>query len=159
MCFHGTLIRFAVLASLLLSSGVRAGGVPGSIPSAAPGCGVDAPPPDAGAYVTPGGFLLVYPRNAALPDNYSGCKTLWVVQGPGSLPRLMRLYFREGRLTAAEAYDGRGGGAPSATCSAPFDAPGCEGVADSPLTALRLATWPRLCIDNADAPACSAEPE
>lgn len=159
MCLHGTFIRLAGLASLLLSSGVRAGDVPASIPSAAPGCSVHAAPPDAGAYVTPGGFLLVYPRNAALSGKYSGCKTLWVVQGPGSLPRLMRLYFREGRLSAAEAYDGRGGSAPLTTCSAPFDAPGCQGMADSPLVALRLATWPRLCIDNADAPACSAEPE
>ena len=136
-----------------------AGAAAESIPPAAPACSVDAPPPDAGAYVTPGGFLLVYPRNAALTSDYTGCKTLWVMKGPESLPRLMRLYFRVGRLAAAEVFDGRGGRMPTTTCFAPFDAPGCQGIAASPLAALRLVSWPRLCVDNADAPVCSEEPE
>jgi hypothetical protein len=41
---------------------------------AAPNCSVDQPPPDAGAAAMPGGFLLVYPRNAQLSDSYTGCK-------------------------------------------------------------------------------------
>lgn len=43
---------------------------------AGPTCTVDRPPPDAGLYATPGGFLMVHPRNAALSDGYTGCKTL-----------------------------------------------------------------------------------
>ena len=49
----------------------------------APNCSVDQPPSDSGAFGTPGGFLLVYPRNAGLSDRYTGCKTLWVVDAPG----------------------------------------------------------------------------
>jgi hypothetical protein len=73
----------------------------------APNCAVEQPPPDAGAYATPGGFLLVHPRNAGLTDGYTGCKVLWVVDAPDRFHRLMVLYFERGKLRVAQGYDGR----------------------------------------------------
>lgn len=124
----------------------------------APHCSVDQPPPDAGAYGTPGGFLLVHPRNAALSDGYSGCKTLWVVHAPERIHRLMTLYFERGKLRVARIYDGRGAPEPRATCSLPGPASGCDGVESNPLTALRLPTWPRICMTRPEAPPCAKEP-
>jgi len=122
-------------------------------------CAVDQPPPEAGAYGTPGGFLLVHPRNASLSDGYTGCKVLWVVDAPDRFHRLMTLYFERGRLRIAQAYDGRGASQPRATCSFPGPAPGCDGVESNPLTALKLPTWPRNCMTRADAPHCAKEPD
>ena len=125
----------------------------------APNCNVNEPPPDAGAYVTPGGFLLVHPRNAALPDSYTGCKTLWVVDAPDRFHRLMILYFERGKLRAARGYDGRGENQVRATCTLPGTAPECAGVESHPLSALKLATLPRNCMKQPDAPACRREPD
>ena len=72
------------------------------LPAAAAGI-----PADAGTYVTPGGFLLVWPRNAGFARDYSGCRTLWVMQSADDTPLLMRLYFRSGRLEAVQGFDGR----------------------------------------------------
>jgi len=128
------------------------------IPDAA-NCAVDQPPADAGAYGTPGGFLLVYPRNAGLSDGYTGCKALWVVDAPDRFHRLLTLYFERGKLRVARVYDGRGSNDLRATCTFPGPAPGCDGAASNPLTALRLPTWPRNCMAQPDAPPCAKEPD
>lgn len=122
-------------------------------------CAVDQPPPDAGAFATPGGFLLVHPRNAQLPDSYTGCKVLWIVDAPDRFHRLITLYFERGNLRIAQAYDGRGATQPRATCTLPGRAPGCDGVESNPLAALKLPTWPRICMTRPDAPQCKKEPD
>lgn len=126
---------------------------------AAPNCAVDEPPSDAGAFATPGGFLLVHPRNADLSDSYTGCKVVWVVAAPDRFHRLATLYFERGELRIAQAYDGRGGKQPRATCTLPGTAPGCGGLEGNPLAALKLPTWPRKCMAPTDAPECAKEPE
>jgi len=125
----------------------------------APNCATDRPPPDAGAFATPGGFLLVHPRNAQLSDSYTGCKVLWVADAPDRFHRLMILYFERGKLRIAQAYDGRGANQPRATCTLPGHAPECAGVESNPLAALRLPTWPRICMTRPDAAQCTKEPD
>jgi len=124
---------------------------------AAPNCAVDQPPPDAGIFATPGGFLLVHPRNAQLSDSYTGCKVLWVADAPGRFIRLTTLYFENGRLRIAQAYEKSG--ASRGTCKLPGQSPGCEGLESNPLAALNLATWPRICMTRPDAPQCKKEPD
>jgi hypothetical protein len=131
-----------------------------SIPSTAPNCSIKEPPQSAGAYATPGGFLLVHPRNAELRDDYTGCKSLWVVDAPDRFNRLMTLYFEGGKLRVVVAYDGRGeSDAPRATCTLPAGGPACEGVEGNELAALRLATWPRSCMSDPDAAVCAKDPD
>jgi hypothetical protein len=130
-----------------------------AIPTSAPGCALKQPPDSAGAYVTPGGFVLIHPRNAELSDAYTGCKHAWVVD-TDRINRLMTLYFKKGHLRGVVAYDGRGETSePRATCVLPRDAASCEGVDDNPLTALRVPTYPRRCMEKPDDPACAGEPE
>jgi len=124
---------------------------------AAPNCAVDQPPPDAGIFATPGGFLLVHPRNAQLSDSYTGCKVLWVADAPGRFIRLTTLYFEGGRLRIAHSYNKDG--STRGTCTLPGPSRECEGVESNPLAALRLPTWPRVCITPTDAPQCKREPE
>jgi len=164
-----------LLAAALLSSSAYAGNAaaPGAaaggertpaaaltIPSSAPNCSIKEPPQSAGAYATPGGFLLVHPRNAELRDDYTGCKSLWVVDAPDRFNRLMTLYFERGKLRVVVAYDGRGeSDAPRATCTLPAGGPACEGVEGNELAALRLATWPRSCMSDPDAAVCAKDPD
>ena len=122
-------------------------------------CAVDQPPSDAGAYVTPGGFLLVYPRNAKLSDSYTGCKVIWVVDAPDRFHRLMILYFERGKLRVAQGYDGRAENQLRATCKLPDAAPECAGVESHPLSALKLPTLPRNCMTRPEAPHCQKEPD
>lgn len=152
-------IRLPILlfAGLAASSGVLAG-PPAGIPADGRHCALQAPPPDAGAYVTPGGFLLAFPRNRGVGRDYTGCRTLWVVQGPDDTPLLMRLYFRGGRLAVAEAQDGRGG-REVRRCVQPSTDRACAGLQDNPLVALDLPTLPRICTEQPDEPACAQDPE
>ena len=147
--------RLAVTVLLSISAMTRAFA---QMPDA-PNCAVDQPPSDAGAYATPGGFLLVHPRNARLSDGYTGCKGLWVVDAPDRFHRLMILYFERGKLRFAQVYDGRGGSQLRATCSWPGAAPACDGAESNPLTALKLPTWPRDCMTRPEAPQCAKEPD
>jgi len=125
----------------------------------APNCALMRPPADAGVYVTPGGFLLVHPRNAALSETYTGCKQVWVMRPPGDAALLMRVYFEQGRRTSAQAFDGHGGQTPVADCKLGDRSASCAGLDDNPLAALYLATWPRRCADDADKPECARDPE
>jgi hypothetical protein len=124
---------------------------------AAPNCRVDKPPPDAGLYATPGGFLMVHPRNAGLSDGYTGCKTLWVVDTPDRFIRMVTLYFEQGRLRVAQSYNKDGSS--RGTCMLPGQLAGCEGVESNPLTALRMPTWPRSCMDRPNDAQCAKEPD
>ena len=146
------MVRFAMALLFLLGMRASLAQIP-----AAPNCTVDRPPPDGGLYATPGGFLLVHPRNAALSDRYTGCKTLWVVDAPDRVIRLMILYFENGRLRVVRAFDKEG--SIRGTCTLPGTAPGCEGVESNPLTALQLPTWPRSCMDRPTDPQCAKDPD
>ncbi|EGK71532.1 hypothetical protein METUNv1_02221 [Methyloversatilis universalis FAM5] len=147
-------IRLLLSCACLSWLSVAAAGIPAD----GRHCGLTRPPADAGAYVTPGGFLLVWPRNAGFARDYSGCRTLWVMQSADDTPLLMRLYFPGGRLEAVQGFDGRGGQS-ARTCVRPFDAPGCGGIEGNPLTAPDLPTWPRLCTEQPEHPACRRDPE
>jgi len=124
---------------------------------AAPNCAVDQPPADAGVSATPGGFLLVHPRNVALTDRYTGCKTLWVVDTPERFIRMATLYFENGNLRIAHTYNKDG--STRGTCTLPGQVKGCEGAESNPLAALRMATWPRICMTRPDEAQCKREPD
>jgi hypothetical protein len=153
-------VAFVAVASDAGRSRAETSGGSPAIPSGAANCSVEQPPKDAGAYVAPGGFLLVHPRNQALPDGYTGCKGLWVVDAPDRIHRLMTLYFEAGKLRVAVAYDGRGETkTPRAVCTLPGSSPGCEDIDSNPLAALRVPTYPRACMDDPDKPECAEDPE
>ena len=73
------------------------------IPMQATHCAINTPPPAAGLAATPGGFVMVFPRNDALPKDYTGCKLMWIVNGE-QRPRFATLYFDNGKLAVAAAY-------------------------------------------------------
>lgn len=150
--------RAGLLGSVLIAQACATGSQR-TWPDDAPNCSVPTPPESAGAYVTPGGFLLVHPRNAQFGRAYTGCRTIWVVQDPQRTPLLMRQYFENGELRTVEAWNGRGGASPVARCAARDDEPRCAGLADNPLMSHDLPTWPRFCIEQAERPECSADPE
>src|SRR6188768_2545263 len=74
------------------------------VPAQAMHCALTVPPAQAGIAGTPGGFVMVFPRNDALTDNFSGCKLLWVVDGD-KMMRFATLYFKNGKLAIAIAHD------------------------------------------------------
>lgn len=140
------------------------------VPAGATNCAVTAPPTTAGLFGTPGGFVMVFPRNDGLTDRYTGCKALWVVDVDRML-RLATLYFENGTLARAIAHDVRdpkGGvegacdiktgktllpGKPrSATDAA------CRGFEGEELYGLRVPTWPRRCLTEPDAAVCKQDP-
>lgn len=161
----------ALAAALLVPAAASAAPRLADLVPAAPHCQLAAAPPDAGLAVTPGGFVLVHPRNAALPANYSGCKSLWVDAEPGRYARFATLVFERGRLIRAIAHDPRAGGAivgacayPGGTSLMPGDDPraparACDGADREPFYGLRLATWPRRCAADPDAAICRGDPE
>jgi hypothetical protein len=135
-----------------------------------PNCKLTAPPAAAGLAATPGGFVMVYPRNDALPDTYTGCKLLWVVDGERYL-RLATLYFKSGKLKTAAAHDVRDAAAElDAACAFPegksllaetgikMKDQGCAGFEREEFYALHLPTWPRRCLSQPDAAVCQQDP-
>ena len=150
----GRRIVLAVIAILAFACAMPA--ALAQIPNA-PNCSVNQPPADAGAAGFPGGFLLVHPRNAALPDRYTGCKTIWVVDAPDRFIRIMTLYFEKGRLHVAHSFNKDGSS--RGTCGLPGQSPGCEDLETNPLAALRMPTWPRICIAPTSDPRCTKDPE
>lgn len=140
------------------------------VPADAPNCRVSAPPASAGIFATPGGFVIVFPRNDALTDRYTGCKLLWIADTDRT-PRLATLYFERGQLTRAVAHDVRdAGGAVEAACAFPegrsllpnagrrLGDAACRGFSGESLYALRVPTWPRSCMTKPDDAVCSADP-
>lgn len=168
--------RFARLALLpaalsTLSSIVSAQTLRDLVPMKAPHCAVTMPPAEAGIAATPGGFVMVFPRNAALPRDYTGCKVLWVLDGDRPL-RLATLLFEGGALRTAVAHDVRSATASiDAACAFPagksllpkagrrLPDSACAGIAAEPFYGLHLPTWPRNCLNDADAAVCRKDPE
>jgi len=140
------------------------------IPPSAASCTLAPPPPQAGIAVTPGGFVMVFPRNDAITDRYTGCKQLWIVDGT-NMRRFATLYFKNGVLAVAAAHNIRdSAGTMTAACAFPegksllpssgqraTDA-GCKGFSGESLYALRLPTWPRSCLTETQAAVCVADP-
>lgn len=165
------LIAGAIIALVILPRTSRAQSLPDSlVPSGATNCRVTTPPAASGLTVTPGGFVLVFPRNAAIAERYTGCKTLWIVDTERT-PRLATLYFERGELARAVAHDVRDpSGAVTGACAFPaarsllpnsgarFDDAACEGITGESMYALRLATWPRSCLSTPDAAVCKEAP-
>ncbi len=65
-----------VIPLLLLATTALAQVASDVIPASAANCAVESPPAAVGLVATPGGFVMVFPRNDALPKPYTGCKTL-----------------------------------------------------------------------------------
>jgi hypothetical protein len=160
--------------SLLLGATTAASGasVGDFVPRGAANCAIGAPPMDAGLAGTPGGFVIVRPRNAALPARYTGCKVMWVDANPGDWQRFAALYFENGELRRLVAHDARrGGDEVRAACAYPrgnsllpgTDAtvtnPACAGVREEPFYGLHLPTWPRRCATDPDHAACRSDPK
>lgn len=130
-----------------------------------PSCTLATAPDDAGLVATPGGFMLVHPRNADLPDDYTGCKTLWVMDVDPAPWRWATLWFRDGRLqrvvsTLKGAPAPRVCDMPGVTLATGYaPAPACEGLDDHPWVSLRLPSWPRACAGDAPPAVCEKEPE
>ena len=130
-----------------------------------PSCARVAAPDDAGVVATPGGFMLVHPRSADLPDDYTGCKTLWVMDVDPAPWRWATLWFRGGRLQRVVSHS-RDAAAPR-VCDMPgatppaghASAPACEGLDDHPWIALRLPSWPRACAAENPPAICEGAPE
>ena len=140
------------------------------VPAQATHCALAVPPAQAGISVTPGGFVMVFPRNDALTDNFTGCKLLWVVDGDKTM-RFATLYFRNGKLAIAVAHDVRdSAGAIAGACALPegksllpksgrkISDAACKGFTDDSFYALRLPTWPRSCLTEIRAAGCVADP-
>ena len=141
------------------------------VPAKAPNCAVTAPPPDAGIAATPGGFAVVFPRNAALPRDYTGCKVLWVLDGDRPR-RLATLYFDGGVLRTAVAHDARSdGGKVDAACAFPagksllpkagrrLPDSGCAGFGGEAFYGLHLPTWPQSCLSAPESDVCKKDPD
>ena len=162
----------ACLLSLLATAATTAAAqtVAKLVPAGATHCALAAPPAQAGVAVTPGGFVMVFPRNDALSDNFTGCKLLWVVDSD-KRKRFATLYFTNGKLAIAIAHDVRDSvGSVVGACAFPggtsllpkggqqvSDA-GCRGFADDGFYALRLPTWPQSCLKETKAAVCLADP-
>lgn len=141
------------------------------VPIQAANCAVVAPPAGAGIAATPGGFVMVFPRNAALPKDYTGCKALWVLDGERPL-RFATLLFERGVLRTGVAHDIHSPtGAVEGACAFPggksllpkagrrLPDSACSGLAADAFYGLHLPTWPRTCLTTPDAPVCTRDPE
>ena len=140
------------------------------LPVSAAHCSLTTPPPDAGIAPTPGGFVMVFPRNAQLSDRFTGCKTLWIVD-TDEIRRFATLYFVEGTLKTAVAHNSRDPAAPlDGACAFPegrsllpasgrqIEDSACRGFAEDSFYGLRLATWPRSCLTDEKAAVCRQDP-
>lgn len=165
--------EFLLFSSMLvlLSSSSLAQPPPDLVPRQAPHCAVAIPPDSAGLAATPGGWVMVFPRNLALRKDYSGCKVLWIVDGERYL-RFATLVFERGVLRTAVAYDIRSAaGEPEAACRFPegkslmpntgrkMADTGCAGLGTESFYGLYLPTWPRMCMHSPDSAECSRAPD
>lgn len=140
------------------------------VPAQATHCALTVPPAQAGIAGTPGGFVMVFPRNDALTDNFTGCKLLWVVDGD-KMMRFATLYFKNGKLAIAIAHDVRdSASAIAGACAIPegrsllpnvgrkVSDDACRGFTEDSFYALRLPTWPRSCLTETRAAVCLGDP-
>jgi hypothetical protein len=143
------------------------------IPAAAPNCAIETPPPAVGLAATPGGFVMVFPRNDALPKQYTGCKLMWIVGNVSGeqRQRFVTLYFEDGKLSIAAAHNTRDpAGRLDGACAFPagksllpnagraFKDPACAGSANEPFYQLHLPTWPVVCLTDPKAAVCQQDP-
>lgn len=129
-------------------------------PETEPSCAAATPPADAGAVATPGGFMLVHPRNDRIADDYSGCKTLWIYDDPEVPRRWATLRFVRGQLARAVIWRRDAEGIADRVCDRPASAqaPECSGAEGNELTALHLPSWPRVCMTQPDRKECAQDP-
>jgi hypothetical protein len=167
---HRDLICRSAVLLALWPLPVYAQSVQEIIAAAEPNCALESPPVAAGIAATPGGFVMVYPRNEALPKHYTGCKTLWLVDGE-RFPRMATLYFKGGVLLTAAAHNVRdASGRLDAACAFPegksllpnagrqIKDAGCSGFSGEPFYRLHLPTWPRRCMADPNAAVCQQDP-
>lgn len=163
-------IRHVFPLWLLLANAAVAQVASDFIPATAPNCAIETPPATVGLVATPGGFVMVYPRNDALQKPYTGCKTLWVVTGERP-PRFATLYFKDGNLVVVAAHNIRdASGRLDGACAFPegkslmsnagreVKDSGCTGFAKEGFYQLYVPTWPRLCMTDPKAEVCQQEP-
>lgn len=143
-----------------LASNASAGEVPASWFPAEPSCQAMEVPADAGTVVTPGGFMLVHPRNDRIVDDYTGCKTLWIYDDPEVPRRWATLRFVRGELVRAVIWRRDAQDVADRVCDRPASAqaPDCSGVEGNELVALRLPSWPRACMTDPDREECAQDP-
>ncbi len=140
------------------------------IPAQAAHCALAEPPAQAGLVATPGGFVMMFPRNDAMTERFTGCKLLWVVDGE-RMRRMATLYFKNGTLAVAAAHDIRdAAGKITGACAfpegkslplrtgQPSSDGGCAGFPQDGFYALRVSTWPRSCLTAPRAAVCVADP-
>ena len=164
-------IRYTIALFVLLPAIALAQSVKDVIPVAEPNCAIEIPPAAAGLSVTPGGFVMVYPRNDALSKQYTGCKSMWIVDGE-RYNRFATLYFKEGALVTAAAHNVREASSKlDGACAFPagksllpnagrqIGDSGCAGFADQPFFRLHLPTWPRICLTDPKAAICQQDPQ
>ena len=164
-------IRYTIALFVLLPVIALAQSVKDVIPAAEPNCAIEIPPAAAGLVATPGGFVMVYPRNDALSKQYTGCKSMWIVDGE-RYNRFATLYFKEGALVTAAAHNVReASGKLDGACAFPagksllpnagrqIGDSGCAGFADQPFFRLYLPTWPRICLTDPKAAICQQDPQ
>ncbi len=160
----------AVIAPFVVGLPLGAQSVSDFVPAASTNCAVAAPTAAAGIAATPGGVLMVQPRNEAIGDQDTGCKLLWVVDGDRML-RVATLYFDRGVLKIAIAHDVRDPkGGIEAACDLTAgrsllpkagrraDDATCRTMPRDEVYGLRLSTWPRGCLTAPDAAICTQEP-
>jgi len=163
-------IAVAALSIMTLAAPVAAKDLRDFVPADAPNCAVAAPPVNSGAAVTPGGVMIVFPRNNRIAADYTGCKHLWVMQSDTAVGRFVTTYFKQGKLAVAVAHDNRSAtGAVVGVCTFPggksvFPKTGaaadraCLGVPAEYYGALRMPTFARECVANPKAKGCTDKP-
>lgn len=167
---HRDAIRRAAVLLALWPAAVPAQSLHEIIPAAEPNCAIESPPAAAGIAATPGGFVMMYPRNEALSKQYTGCKIMWLVDGD-RFPRMATLYFKGGALVTAAAHNVRdAAGRLDAACAFPegksllphagrqIKDAGCGGFPGEPFYRLHLPTWPRSCLADVNASVCRQDP-
>lgn len=113
---------------------------------------------------------MVYPRNAALNKQYTGCKLMWIVDGERP-QRFATLYFVNGELSIGAAHNVRdAAGRLDAACAFPegksllpeagrqIKDAGCTSLAKEAFYQLYLPTWPSACLNDVKAPVCQQDP-
>lgn len=141
------------------------------VPAGAKHCELAQPPADAGLVPAGGGFVVVYPRNAQLRDDYTGCKVFWVAETGNRFLKLATLYFNDGKLTVAATHEFRAASEDlDALCLFPagkslmpdrgrqIQDSGCNGYSADDMFALRTPSYPRKCAEDAGARECGADP-
>lgn len=160
-----------ILSWVILQGAALAQSVDNFMPRDAANCDIRLPPADAGLIASPGGFVVIYPRNAALTPGYTGCKRLWIA-GPGErFSTFATLYFKGGQLAVAASHDFRNDPEKlEGVCALPagksllpdsgrrYTDKACAGIASEGLYSLMTPSWPRLCAKESTNKVCQEEP-